>query len=70
MFGLGIGELAVILFIVLLLFGGSKFPQLGGALGKDINHFKHGLNDGLDHPNKLPGPNQSENHGPNNGSQV
>jgi len=46
MFGLGMGELVVILFIVIILFGGSKLPQLGGALGKAMSNFKKGLNEG------------------------
>ncbi len=46
MFGLGMGELVVILFIVVLLFGGSKLPQLGGALGKAMSNFKKGLREG------------------------
>lgn len=48
MFGLGMGELVVILFIVIILFGGSKLPQLGGALGKAMSNFKKGLNEGKD----------------------
>ena len=54
MFGLGMGELVVILFIVVLLFGGSKLPQLGGALGKAMSNFKKGLREG-DEQNALPG---------------
>jgi len=46
MFGLGMGELVIIAFVVLLLFGGSKLPQLGSALGKAMTNFKKGLNEG------------------------
>lgn len=44
MFGLGFGELLIILVIVLLLFGSKKLPMLGEALGKSINSFKRGMN--------------------------
>jgi len=37
---LGIGEILVILVIALLIFGPSKLPQLGDALGKGIRNFK------------------------------
>jgi len=40
MFGLGMGELLVILVIVLLIFGAGKLPQIGDALGKSIRNFK------------------------------
>mgnify|MGYP001598447263 FL=1 len=54
MFGLGMGELVVIGFIVVLLFGGSKLPQLGGALGKAMTNFKKGLKEGNEQQNVLP----------------
>jgi len=44
MFGLGMGELLVILVIVLLVFGAGKLPQIGDALGKSIRNFKHAAN--------------------------
>ena len=43
MFGLGFGEILVVLVIVLLFFGGKKLPELGSALGKSLNNFKKGL---------------------------
>jgi sec-independent protein translocase protein TatA len=45
MFGLGFGELAVVLLIVVLFFGGKKLPQLGSSLGESIKNFKKGLNE-------------------------
>uniref|UniRef100_A0A7C4AGD2 Sec-independent protein translocase protein TatA n=1 Tax=Fundidesulfovibrio putealis TaxID=270496 RepID=A0A7C4AGD2_9BACT len=40
MFGLGFWELSLILIVVLLLFGGSKLPDLGRGLGKAIKEFR------------------------------
>lgn len=40
MFGLGFGELVIILLIVLVLFGGNKLPRLGEAIAKSIVNFK------------------------------
>jgi sec-independent protein translocase protein TatA len=45
--GLGGTEIAVILVIVLLLFGGKKIPELMRGLGKGIKEFKDGK-DGVD----------------------
>ncbi len=38
--GLGPGELVIILVILLVLFGGSKLPQLAKGLGQSIKEFK------------------------------
>ena len=46
MFGLGMGELVVILIIVIVIFGATKLPQLGRGLGEGISNFKDGLNKG------------------------
>ena len=40
MFGLRMPELLIIGFIVVLLFGANKLPQLGAGLGKGIRSFK------------------------------
>lgn len=38
--GLGIWELVVIFFIILLVFGAKRLPEIGGSLGKGIREFK------------------------------
>ncbi len=43
MFGLGMGELLILLVIVLLFFGGKKLPQLGSSLGESMKNFKKGM---------------------------
>ncbi len=42
MFGLGAQELMVILLLALVMFGGSKIPELGRSLGQAIREFKKG----------------------------
>jgi sec-independent protein translocase protein TatA len=41
----GGSELLVILFIVLLLFGAKKLPELSRSLGKSLGEFKKGKED-------------------------
>lgn len=41
--GFGIGELALIFLIVVLIFGATRLPQLGKGLGEGISNFKSGL---------------------------
>lgn len=41
MFGFGLPELIIILVIVLVIFGGSRLPEIGSALGKSIKNFKN-----------------------------
>jgi sec-independent protein translocase protein TatA len=43
MLGLRLPELLLILLAVLVLFGGSKLPQLGKGLGDGIRSFRKAL---------------------------
>ena len=45
MFGLGPTELLIIGAILLLLFGGTKLPQLARSLGQAQREFKDGVNE-------------------------
>jgi sec-independent protein translocase protein TatA len=42
---LGTTEIIIILFIVLLLFGAKKLPELAKGLGKSVNEFKKASKD-------------------------
>ena len=46
MFGLGYQELLLILVIVLILFGGSRLPDLARSLGASVREFKKGIDAG------------------------
>jgi sec-independent protein translocase protein TatA len=39
----GMQELLVVLFVVLLLFGGKKLPELARSVGESINEFNRAL---------------------------
>jgi sec-independent protein translocase protein TatA len=64
MFGsLGVTELLLILFIVLLLFGAKKIPDVAASLGRGIQSFRKAVKEGVqDEPGgktndaKLPPP--------------
>ena len=40
---LGFGELLLIFIVILLIFGSSKLPALGDALGRGIKNFKRSV---------------------------
>ncbi len=43
---LGMPELLIILFIVVLIFGANRLPQLATGIGKSIRNFKDGMKEG------------------------
>ena len=46
-FGMGPMELAVILLVVLVIFGPKNLPKLGSALGKTVRNVREGMEDEL-----------------------
>jgi len=42
--GIGWGEILVVLFLILLLFGGKRLPELARSMGQAVKEFKRGLN--------------------------
>lgn len=57
--GLGGPELMVIFAVLLLLFGGSKLPDLAKGLGKSIKEFKRASRDDPE-----PAPSEAASHRP------
>ena len=41
-------ELLIILFVILLLFGAKKLPELSRSLGKSLSEFKKGQREGAE----------------------
>jgi len=44
----GYTEILLIIFIILLLFGAKKLPELSRALGKSLSEFKKGQKEGTE----------------------
>ena len=45
MFGIGMPELLLVLFVLLLLFGGNRIVDVAKGLGHGIREFKKSLKD-------------------------
>lgn len=45
MFGIGGGELLLILVVILMLFGSDKIPEIARTLGKGMAQLKHATNE-------------------------
>lgn len=52
--GLGGPEVLLIFAVLLLLFGGSKLPELAKGLGRSIKEFKHASREDADVPTTAP----------------
>ncbi len=46
LFGLGGQEIWIVLILVLVLFGGSKIPELMRGVGKGVGELQKGLDEG------------------------
>ena len=65
-FDVGTGEMMLIFFIVLLLFGGKKMPEFARGLGKSIHEFKKatsGVEDEIKRAMEEPAPAPAANAG-------
>lgn len=52
---LGFRELLVIIFILVLLFGARRIPELMRGMGQGVSEFKKGMKDDGDSSNKKSG---------------
>lgn len=65
-FNLGTGEIIIIVFVILLLFGARRIPELMKGLGKGVKSFKDGLNEISTEINKPESDSQKENRNKDN----
>lgn len=63
MFGLGIQEILVIAFIILLLFGGKKIPEMMRGLGRGVKSFKEGMKEDTEKESSAQSNESSEKQG-------
>jgi sec-independent protein translocase protein TatA len=45
---LGVTEILIIILVVVVLFGSKRIPELARSLGKSVNEFKKGRQEGAD----------------------
>lgn len=48
MFGLGVFELVLVFFLVMLFFGAKRIPLIARGLGESIRNFRGAIGDGSD----------------------
>ena len=53
---IGFGEIALILVVVLIIFGAGKLPNVMGDLGKGLRSFKEGMKDDGSKKDETPPP--------------
>jgi sec-independent protein translocase protein TatA len=49
-FGIGTGEMIILLVVLLLVFGARRLPEMGRSLGKGMREFKEGVSGAQDPP--------------------
>lgn len=48
--GMGVPELAIILAVVLVIFGPKNLPKIGSSVGKTVKNFREGMEGDVDEP--------------------
>ncbi len=61
---IGWQEILLILFIVLILFGAKRIPDLAKSLGRGVKEFKKGLKDEIETPIETPDEQKKKNDTP------
>jgi len=61
---IGWQEILLILFIVLILFGAKRIPDLAKSLGRGVKEFKKGLKDEIETPIETPDEDKKKNDTP------
>jgi sec-independent protein translocase protein TatA len=56
---IGLPELVIVAFIVVLIFGVGRLPEVGGAVGKSIREFRKATKDEDDNTDKSAHPSES-----------
>ncbi len=51
-FNLGVPELIIVLFIVLVIFGAGRIAEFGSGLGRGIREFKSAIKEDTDEDKK------------------
>jgi len=50
---LGLPELLIILFLIILIFGANRLPEIGRGIGRGIRNFKDATKEGV-HKDEIP----------------
>ena len=53
MFGLGVGEIFLVVALLVLLFGAKRIPLIAKGLGEGIRNFRTSVKDGSEERDKL-----------------
>ena len=53
---IGFPELAIIVLIILIVFGAGKLPEVGGAIGKSIRAFREAQRDEPEEKKEITSP--------------
>jgi sec-independent protein translocase protein TatA len=62
MLGLGVGEMALVLGLLVLLFGAKKIPQIAKGLGEGIRNFRQSVREGQEDPDQLDDGSKEDRH--------